>query len=96
MPEKYVKEMLCDWRWVGRAFAKTEKEVKRYNYCKRSEVYNWYYKRADAMVLHENTRKYIHKFLQNEKRNDRIDAWWNWWYGYFGDFYDLELYFDNK
>lgn len=90
MPEKYVKEMLCDWRWVGRAFADTEEKQRRYIYANRSETYNRYYKRKDKMVMHENTRYYIESFLQKEKKEDYIASWAEWRYWYFWEFYDDE------
>jgi hypothetical protein len=74
MPKRYVEEMLCDWWGVGRAFAKTKEELMRYDYCPRSEVYNWYHKNKDNMKLHEKTRRHVEIFLLDQKKIDWIDS----------------------
>lgn len=46
MPERYVREMVADWRGAGMA------QGKRY----ASELREWYVGRAETMRLHERTR----------------------------------------
>ena len=79
MPEKYVKEMLCDWRWVGRSFAHTDEEITRYKNFPRHEVYTRYSKRKDNMTLHINTRKYIEIFLDMKKHLEYVYSSIEWW-----------------
>ena len=80
MPEKYVKEMLCDWRGVWRAFADTEEKIQLFYYCQRHEVYNRYHKRADKMTLHKFTRRYVEDFLEERKRRESQEYDHNDWY----------------
>jgi hypothetical protein len=51
MPEKYVKEMVCDWKGAGKA-----QGVK-------SSVKEWYDKNKDKMKFHENTKKLIERYI---------------------------------
>ena len=51
MPEKYVKEMLCDWKGAGRA-------QKNKITCKE-----WYLINKNKMMLHENTKRSIKQQL---------------------------------
>lgn len=60
MPEKYVKEMLCDRRWVGRAFSKDWFSTNNW-----WEVKEWYWKNKDNMTLHDDARDYIDLFLND-------------------------------
>jgi hypothetical protein len=62
MPEKYVKEMICDWRWVWRSFCKKE-NIEKYNQDLFFEVKDWYSKNKNRMNIHEKTRMYIENFL---------------------------------
>ena len=73
MPERYVKEMLCDRRWVWRALAKYEDVKTIFRYCPRHEVYSWYNKRKDNMKLHPDTRDYVETFLENNKEVESIE-----------------------
>ena len=47
MPLKYKKEMLCDWKGVGKGLGKG------------NDVRKWYSENKDKMLLHSNTRKWI-------------------------------------
>lgn len=78
MPKKYVKEMLCDWWWVGRSFVKTEEDLERYSRCPRHEVYSWYYERKDNMQLHYKTRDYIESFLDRQKQFEFLNCVYMW------------------
>lgn len=57
MPERYVIEMICDWwafSWMkGNLF----------------EIFDWYKTHKDCMLLHENTRKLIEKYLDKIKKS---------------------------
>lgn len=52
MPEKYVKEMVCDWAGAGKA-----KGVE-------SSVDSWYQKNKHKMRLHPHTQKQIEKITK--------------------------------
>ena len=52
MPDKYRKEMLCDWRGAGRAQGKPDTKA-------------WYLANKDKMVLHLKTRAWIEKELEH-------------------------------
>ncbi len=86
MPEKYIKEMLCDWWWTGRTFMKQE-DIRKYKYCNRFEVYAFYEENMFNMLLHPNTKQYIARFLDHKRLNDEEDAYANWWYWYLNEFY---------
>lgn len=90
MPKKYVKEMLCDWRGVGRWFANTPEAIKKYEYCERHEVYARYHKNKDKILLHDYTKAYVENFLERQKRSDYEWAYIGWWVWYFTNFYDTE------
>lgn len=62
MPEKYIKEMLCDWRWFGRSFTKLDNWLEDW-----SEVRSYYAKRWYWMILSHKTREYIEIFLNNSQ-----------------------------
>jgi hypothetical protein len=47
MPEKYAKEMLCDWRGAGRAING------------KDDTKEWYLKNRDRMILHPDVRKWV-------------------------------------
>lgn len=86
MPEKYIKEMLCDWRWVGRAFMKDADRYK-YDAAPRHEVYNWYCKNRHKMQLSDSTRNYVESFLQKHRMTDEknfvrydYEEWNSWRY----------------
>ena len=51
MPEKYVREMLGDW--IGAGLVITGK----------LEVWDWYEKNKENMILHEDTRKLVEDIL---------------------------------
>lgn len=52
MPEKYVKEMVADWRGVGLALGKG-----------RDNAITWYIKNKDTMALHPQTRSRVETLL---------------------------------
>mgnify|MGYP007049696188 CR=1 FL=1 len=86
MPQKYIKEMLCDWWSVWYIFSKKKD---KFRYCKWFEVYSRFNKNLEnyKKYMSENTINYIHKFLEERKRESRIDSWMNWWYNYFEEIY---------
>jgi hypothetical protein len=51
MPEKYMKEMLCDWRGAGRAING------------KDDTKDWYLKNRDRMMIHPENRKWIEEQL---------------------------------
>lgn len=51
MPDKYAKEMLCDWRGAGRALHG------------KDETKSWYLKNRDNMNLRMSTRQWVEKEL---------------------------------
>ena len=51
MPEKYMKEMLADWRGAGRAINGTD------------DTFGFYLKNKDKMILHHETREWIEQQL---------------------------------
>lgn len=53
MPEKYAKEMLCDWWGASMALGYEGK-------CR-----TWYSKNRDKMQLHPNTRAYVDKYVSD-------------------------------
>lgn len=61
MPEKYVKEMLCDWYGAGKAQGFHSPKEDKY-----LETRNWYNINKHKMILHENTRKYIEDKLSEK------------------------------
>lgn len=61
MPQRYMKEMLCDWRGAGRAQMK-----KKYQ---ENSTQAWYLKHAKKMKLDFRTRAYINGRL-NVKHPD--------------------------
>jgi hypothetical protein len=52
MPEKYVKEMIADWRGVGLALNKGE-----------HNAVAWYLDNRDTLALHPNTRSRVEALL---------------------------------
>lgn len=50
MPFKYIVEMLCDWQSAGNHYGNT--------------AYDWYEKQKDKMILSENTRKMVEKYIE--------------------------------
>lgn len=67
MQEKYIKEMLCDWWWVWMTFLHDEEGAQeKYNIFDRWEVWNWYYKNKDKMILSFQTKSYIEDFLDEK------------------------------
>ena len=50
MPEKYVREMIADWRSVARVL-------------KTAGAEQWYMKNRNRIILHEETRKLVEKLL---------------------------------
>lgn len=64
MPEKYIKEMLCDRWWVWRCFNDTGISLLKYNCLDEwREVKEWYEKNKNNIILSNSTRKYVHRFL---------------------------------
>ena len=63
MPEKYIKEMLCDWRGMGRQWNTDKQSLSYFNVYERWEVSKWYQANKNNMVLHEHTREYIENHL---------------------------------
>lgn len=53
MPEKYVKEMICDWWGAGMALGK------------KGKTKDWYEDNKEQMILHPETREYVEKAVQN-------------------------------
>lgn len=53
MPEKYVKQMIADWKGMGRQTG-------------FDNAINYYAKTKHRMSLHKDTVKLIHKYLLNE------------------------------
>ena len=49
MPEKYVRQMICDWRGMSRKFGGTARE--------------YYIKNKDKFILHPLTKKLIDKYV---------------------------------
>ena len=49
MPFKYIVEMLCDWQSAGNHYGNT--------------AYDWYEKQKEKMILSENTRKTVEKYI---------------------------------
>lgn len=56
MPERYVIEMICDW-W---SFSINKGEIK--------EIFDWYDEHKKKMKLHEKTRAYVEKVLDEMKK----------------------------
>lgn len=55
MPKPYVIEMICDW-W---AFSWVKDDL--------YEIFNWYDKNKDIMILNKNTRKLVESILDSIK-----------------------------
>jgi hypothetical protein len=72
IPEKYIKEMLCDWWWVGRSFAKFEDHFKYYK-DNWFEVREWYGKNKSMMLLSDNTKSYVENFLAQANTTDIVN-----------------------
>lgn len=66
MPEKYIKEMLCDWWWVGKCFNNSWFNRYQYEQDKRCEVKRRYKDNKDKIILSENTRLYVELFLSEK------------------------------
>jgi hypothetical protein len=62
MPYPYNVEMFCDWVGAGRARGKLSPKNDRY-----FEVRNFYRKKKEKMMLHENTRKWVENKLFDDK-----------------------------
>ena len=56
MPEKYWREMIADWMAAGRAITG------------EWEVWEWYAKNRDKIILHEQIRKLVDLELESLKR----------------------------
>lgn len=50
MPFEYIIEMLCDWQSAGMHYGNT--------------AYDWYQKQKDKMILSENTRRIVEKYIE--------------------------------
>jgi len=79
MPNKYAKEMLCDWWWVGRAFARTKEDRGKYKKSSWFEVYTWYHKNKHDITIHHRTRWLIEIFLERQRVAFIRKAKKNWW-----------------
>lgn len=55
MPERYVKEMICDWWGASTA----------YGY--KGQNHDWYEANKHKMQLHPNTRAYVEKAIRNSE-----------------------------
>lgn len=55
MPEKYVKEMLCDWWGASMAYGN------------KGQNRDWYEAHKDNMKLHPTTREYVESHIQNSE-----------------------------
>lgn len=90
MPQKYVLEMLCDWRWVGRAFMKPEDRYK-YDVAPWFEVYSRYKKNREKIQLHNVTRDFIEMFLQEQREKFMQNIEWyeyeEWYSGRYKSIY---------
>lgn len=53
IPDKYRKEMLCDWKGAGKA-----QGFKAEDDCKK-----WYLKNKDKIIIHDETRRWIEEQL---------------------------------
>jgi hypothetical protein len=54
MPEKYVKEMVADWRGAGMAQGYTN-------------LWEWYHQNRGKIILHPDTRKRVEEILFSKK-----------------------------
>jgi len=54
MPEKYVKEMVADWRGAGRAQG-------------QPDISAWYQANKDKMILHISTRNRVEQLLEYDR-----------------------------
>lgn len=50
MPLQYIIEMLCDWQSAGNHYGNT--------------AYDWYSQQKDKMILSENTRNIVEKYIE--------------------------------
>lgn len=55
IPPRYLKEMLADWIAAGIA------------YTGKDNLYDWWEKNKDRMILHSHTRSKIHAFIRNRQ-----------------------------
>ena len=51
MPEKYVREMVCDWRGAGRAI------------CGKDEAVQFYRNNRERMLIHPDSERLVQKYL---------------------------------
>jgi hypothetical protein len=63
MPEKYVKEMIADWRGVGRALGKGA-----------DNAIKWYIENKDTLALHPQTRSRVETILGVTKPNRYVQT----------------------
>jgi hypothetical protein len=54
MPERYMKEMLCDWRGAGKAITG------------KDNTKEWFAKNQDKMKLHPKTREWIKRQIRKD------------------------------
>ncbi len=59
MPEKYRKELLCDWKGAGIAQGKVSPKNDPW-----LEVRKWYIANKDSIILHPETQYKVEKFLE--------------------------------
>ena len=50
MPEKYIMEMVCDWRAMNPA--------------EPNDARQWYLQKRDKIILHQESRKFLEKILK--------------------------------
>ena len=56
MPDKYIKEMICDWIGAGKSVND------------KDDVLGWYNKNKDKMILNDKTRRKVEMLLLEIKR----------------------------
>ncbi|HCF70962.1 MAG TPA: hypothetical protein DER33_05135 [Syntrophomonas sp.] len=60
MPEKYVKEMVADWRGAGLAQG-------------QADTLAWYHANKHKIILHPATRSQVEQLLYNSRITDSLD-----------------------
>jgi len=59
MPEKYIKEMLCDWKGASNAQG---------NGNTWKDISSWYERKKVFMILHRDTKEFIENFLFEKRK----------------------------
>lgn len=65
MPEKYVKEMICDWL----SFSIKSGDLQ--------EIHKWYKDNKSKQVLHEKTRELVEDYLKKIKEIEEVEKIFN-------------------